>query len=69
MIHYLTREQHTSMWGSRNGHYIMEDLKPGKVRLLEWKLIYYESDDADDVAYWGAFEGAEKDINWFLLHL
>ena len=70
MIHYLTREQHATLWESRNYHYIPVDpISINKLRLIEWNVIYYESDDAEDASYWGSVEGNEKHITWFLLNL
>jgi hypothetical protein len=71
MIQYLNQDQFCKLWkggGVSASNAIIEriDYWNNQYR-ARYKLKYYESSVYP--TYWGAIEGDEKDINWFLLSL
>jgi ABC-type uncharacterized transport system ATPase subunit len=67
MIYFLSREHHSILWNKSQDLLSTDDVEV--LFLPKWKLLYRESNNEDELDYWGSVEGEEKDINWFLLNL
>ena len=71
----LSGEQYGKLWDKYNVPRCAESIHDrisfweSKIQQQQHNLIYFESNNDDDYAWYGTITGEEKYVNWFILNL
>jgi hypothetical protein len=72
MIYYFKEDEWRIVWTDMypSIDFVVDRVQYWNTQLKpKYKLIYTESKPRYNLDHWGAIEGDEKHINWFLLNL